>query len=129
MKQLYPNARVPAVDPADVEAVWRFLNQVSPSVSGPFEEAGSDESGTPAVGFCTSLVAGHCSPGADVEAVSVRTMLVSVVFQMGLLTPWLQDGELDRRVFRVAATMPIDSLDRFSPEAFVAGLPGASDLQ
>jgi len=52
-----------------------------------------------------------CRPGADVAAVWYRvSMLHLLVGPIGLLTPWLHDGELPDAVFNLAATFPMNRL-------------------
>ena len=52
-----------------------------------------------------------CSPGAEVGAVWYRvSMLQLLAGPIGLLTPWLHDGELPDAVFNLAATFPMNKL-------------------
>ena len=52
------------------------------------------------IGFSPEVLAQECSPGADVFAVWLRTAILDLLSQQGLLNSWLHDGELDERVFR-----------------------------
>ena len=129
MEHFDVSAPVPSVDPADVEAVWRFMNQVFPGVRDPFEESGGAATCPSTVSVDIGLYAEQCSEGADVYAVWLRTALLGVLYKMGMLAPWQQGGELNKAVFQVAATIPIANLNEFNPDAFIASLTGASDLQ
>lgn len=120
------NLPVAVVDPADVQAIWRILNLVSPSLSGSFKKEGSAETGSNAVSFDYDLLAGHCSVGADVYAVFLRVMLLSFMLRSGLLAPWQDGAELSAAVFQAAATVPIARLAGFDPDEFIALLPDAS---
>jgi hypothetical protein len=62
-----------------------------------------------------------CSPGADTDAVWYRaSMLQLLAGPVGLLTPWLHEGELPDAVFQVAATFPMKKLSVGVPQQ---GLP------
>jgi len=62
-----------------------------------------------------------CSPGADSDAVWYRaSMLQLLAVPVGLLTPWLHDGELADAVFQVAAAFPMKKLSVGVPQQ---GLP------
>jgi len=87
---------VAAVDPADLRSVWTMGRNVQANAPGQqtairigcFERA--------------------CSPGADTQAVWYRVaMLQMLAGPLGLLSPWLRDGELADVVFQVAATFPM----------------------
>jgi hypothetical protein len=53
----------------------------------------------------------------------VRNWLLSFMFTQGLLADWQRDTELDRSVYRVAATMPVNGIQfdpgsiRYAPES------------
>ena len=65
------------------------------------------------------LLAQHCKPGADLEAVHRRMILLKIFEQVpdeGIrqrLSPWLKsDGAWSSVAFRVAARFPMDWLQR-----------------
>ena len=58
-----------------------------------------------------SLYQRTCSPGAEVGAVWYRVSILQLLAgPIGLLTPWLHDGELPDAVFNLAATFPMNRL-------------------
>lgn len=128
MHHFDPNAPLSAVDPADIQELWRFMQKVVPGPAGPIDEALNAKAEPLTFGFDTSLVADHCSAGADVNAVFFRTTLIGLLLRMGLLVPWQHDEELSADVFQVAATLPIASLNEFDPNDFLAALGNANDL-
>ena len=92
-----PGEPVPQVDPEDLKKCWQLSHE------HPEKQA--------AIGMC--LLEAVCKPGADVQAVSYRAMLLALVL-MPLaeghpsiagekLAPWVKDGFLDDVVFGAAA--------------------------
>lgn len=128
MEHFNPNAPLSAVDPADVEALWRFMLKANPGFADPIAVAPGAQACAPNIGIDISLVARHCSDGADVYAVFFRTSLLGMLLRTGALSPWQREGELDAVVFEVAATLPISSLKGFAPDAFLAQVRKATDL-
>lgn len=58
-----------------------------------------------------------CSPGADVQAVWYRlSMLQMLPGPLGVLSPWLRDGEPVDAVFKVAATFPMERMSVGVPQ-------------
>ena len=52
-----------------------------------------------------------CSPGADVQVVVYRVWMLQVLAgPMGMLAPWLRDGEPTDAAFQVAATFPMKKM-------------------
>jgi hypothetical protein len=129
MEQPNLKAPLPAVDPADVQALWRFMKMASPSLGNSSKGGESAETYPSAVGFCRDLLAEHCSAGADVNAVFLRTMLLRTALDSGLLAPWQNDAELSVVVFQVAATFPIPRLASFDLSGFVTKLRDTSGLR
>lgn len=70
----FVSAPVPAVDPEDMRSVWTL-----------FESIWKQEKRDGATGIDTRLLAEHCSPGANVMAISSRVALVKALEQQGLL--------------------------------------------
>jgi len=120
------NSPVPPVEPADVQALWRFVKMVNPSLGDPFKEGQNAETGAPAVSFDDKLLAEHCGAEANVNAVFLRAMLLSVVFRSGLLELWQKDAEISMVVFQAAATFPIPRLASFDPNDFMTQLSDES---
>lgn len=86
---------VPAVDPVDLRSMWAMQRDVQARASGQ-------------VATDVRLFERACSPGADVQAVWYRlSMLCLLGGPMGMLSPWLRNGELADAVFQVAATFPM----------------------
>jgi len=94
-----PDQPMPAVDPRDLRAVWELTKQAQTQV-GPAQSA--------SFGIDARLLAGVCSPGTNVFAVSMRNAL------LGSLTQ-----QPDEVAFDVAATFPIPRMDRFDPDDFI----------
>jgi hypothetical protein len=58
-----------------------------------------------------------CSPGADVQAVWYRLWMLWILGgPMGMLSPWLRNGELADTVFQVAATFPMKRMSVGVPQ-------------
>jgi hypothetical protein len=128
MEHFNPNAPLSAVDPADVQAVWRLILKASPGSANPIGEAQGAEECAPNTSIGIGLIAQNCSAGADVYAVFFRASLLGQVFRQGLLSPWQQDGDLSPVVFQVIATIPAGSLQGFDTEAFLSRLRDMSDV-
>src|SRR3989442_7827248 len=87
---------VAAVDPADLRSVWTMGRTVQATAPGQ------------QTAISTGCFERACSPGADTQAVWYRVaMLQMLAGPLGLLSPWLRDGELADVVFQVAATFPM----------------------
>jgi hypothetical protein len=87
---------VAAVDPADLHNVWAMQREAQ--VNYPNQGIAID----------MDFYQRACGPGADTDAVWYRvSMLHLLAGPVGLLTPWLHDGELADAVFQVAATFPM----------------------
>lgn len=103
---------IPPVDPEDIKRCWHLKPPWRP---------GNDQQSA-------------CNPGADVQAVFWRWVMIDTLTTYNLLTPWQHDEELDDAVFRIAATFPIkvlghkgykisgDEILPFDPNAFVQQL-------
>jgi len=62
-----------------------------------------------------------CSPDANLPAVWLRHTQLRELYRRGLLTEWRHGNTLDDRVFRLAATIPMNGI-HVDPEAFVRQL-------
>jgi hypothetical protein len=62
-----------------------------------------------------------CSPGANLPAVWLRHSQLREFYRQGLLAEWRHGNTLDDRVFRLAATIPMNGI-HMDPEAFVRQL-------
>jgi hypothetical protein len=83
---------VPEVDPSDLKAAFHA----------------AINAGTKTVGIGAFVPV--CKPGADLEAVSYRTMLLGGfihMVQMRLAPPWIKEGQPDDVVFKEAAQIPM----------------------
>jgi hypothetical protein len=89
---------VAAVNPDDLRAAWAIYRDVQ--ARQPNRQTG----------VSVNVFQGVCSPGADIAAVVYRTWMLLWLGRHTLLSPWLHDGELDRAVFKVAATFPIHKM-------------------
>lgn len=127
MEQFDSITPLPAVDPADVQAVWQLMHEANAALGESYDEAAGTDASARAVGIDTSIVARVCSRGAEVQAVFFRTALIDLMLRMGLLNSWQQDAELGTAVYRVAATIPIASLNGFDPDSFLTMLRDISE--
>lgn len=129
MEHFDPNAPLSAVDPADVQAVWRFMHKASPGQADPIGEVQGGQACAPNMSIGLSLIAQNCSAGADVPAVFFRASLLGQLFRQGLLAPWQQDGDLSPVVFQVIATIPAGSLQGFDLEDLLSRLRDMNDVR
>jgi hypothetical protein len=92
-----PGTPVPVVDPADIKTVY--------SVNREFQAQRPGEQF--AVGM--ELFQRMCLPGANIEAVWKRATMIHLLDMISpeLLSEWRNDGHLDEKVFRAAATVPL----------------------
>jgi hypothetical protein len=94
---------VAAVDPGDLRSVWEMQRD--------FQRNAPNHAPNQTGSIDISLYQRACSPGAEVGAVWYRvSMLQLLAGPIGLLTPWLHDGELPDAVFKLAATFPMNKL-------------------
>lgn len=102
---------VPSVNPEDIKQIWPLA---------------SLEGG----GIHVNLLAERLSPGANVNAVFARAMLVRALMQQGLLDKWRDGNTPMDKVFAVAATVALkpqftsekEGTMDFDTEAFLAAL-------
>jgi hypothetical protein len=92
-----PGELVPRVDPDDLKTVWQFFK-------GSLER--SEWPVTTGADFLQRV----CKPGADVQALSYRAMMLSLLIRHAQqqLAPRNTEGELDDNVFRAAAEIPME---------------------
>lgn len=106
-------APIPPVDPIDLRHFQELYEQVDGYCRGAGMEGRSAIDGR--------LLAGACTPRADVGAVSVRSTLLGVMLKQGILAHWQRGTGLGDAVYRVAATMPLNGA-QLDPIAFVPRL-------
>jgi len=89
---------VPSVDPADLRSVWTMQNRFQALNPGQqiMISAGSYKQA--------------CGVEADVRAVFERVSHLSILQELGVLSPWLRDGVLGDAVFDVVATIPMNRM-------------------
>jgi hypothetical protein len=90
-----PGEPVPQVDPDDLKTVWQFFKE-------------SRERSGQAVATGVDLLRQVCKPGADVQAVSYRAMMLSLLTRHVQLAPRNTAGKLGDAVFRAAAEIPME---------------------
>jgi hypothetical protein len=91
------NGPVSEVDPADLKNVWIMCC----SASAPAKNR--------AIGF--PAVQQVCRPGVDARAVWYRAAILELMCrQTTLLAPWFRNGDLEDKVFKIAATFRIEEL-------------------
>ncbi len=118
---------IPVVDPVDIRRVWAFIAKVGAAPSHDKEQKAAEQPSSIGVSF--ESLAQECSHGADIFAVWLRTSILGLLSQQGLLNPWLHNGEPDDRVFQVAASFPIAGIERFNPHEFLEQLGFETDLR
>ena len=100
---------VPAVNRADLKGVHEIHEGVL--------KQHSDEEGAVSL----ALMAGVCSPGANLPAVWLRHTRLSLLVKQGVLAEWQHGTALDDAVYQVAATIPITGF-QMDQEAFIQRL-------
>ena len=96
-----PGDSVPVVDSSDLKAAWGVYHDLKES-----HPEGR-------VGVSTSVIEHACSPGADIRAVTYRSGMLGLLLIVPgeLLGPWQQGETLSEIVFKVAARIPMESLE------------------
>src|ERR1700753_3338616 len=89
------NKLAPPVNPADLLAVWNLLRKLRPEPSPENHSLAIDH----------RTLQKSCSPGADLEAVSVRTLMLDILTQV---SPAWMDKPSAAKVVEVAARFPIN---------------------
>jgi hypothetical protein len=117
----------PAVDSADIRRVWTFMGKARAAAGQDKQQEAAEQPSS--IGFSPESLAQECSPGADIFAVWLRTAILELLSQQGLLNSWLQDGELDERVFGVVASFPIAGIEQFNPDEFLEELRSETGLR
>jgi hypothetical protein len=105
-------APTPAVAPADLKRVLQFMQSLSAHLQPG--EAGN-------AGVDLGLLAEQCSPGANVQAVWLRSAVLEMLFSHGVLGQWQPGNEVHDAVFRVAATIPLSGVE-LNPDTFIERL-------
>ena len=100
-QEILKGGPIPPVDAEDLKRAW-----------GCYQEAQKRAKGSVAIGF--SVLAAVCSPGANISAIWNRhSMLSMLLLSPGhLLDPWRHGEEVDDAVFRIAATFPMEGMQR-----------------
>jgi hypothetical protein len=80
---------VPPVDPAELRSIWTMQNGFPPLHPGQQIMLGAES--------CKQA----CRPGADVRSVFERVSHLSILQELGVLSPWLRDGLPDNAVFEL----------------------------
>jgi hypothetical protein len=84
----------PPVSPADLLAVWKLIRQ-APTQSSPENQ------------FSTTVYSRElqqsCGPGADVEAVAARTLMLDILSQVS--PRWMEQSNVDK-IIEIAARFP-----------------------
>ena len=115
-----PGAPVPTVDPADLQALWRYTLELR----AQYPNGG--------VGTDINALKNLLSPGADTRAVAYRSSMLWLL-EMMLESAW-PGGQLSESAFKVAARMelqwvPVGGLRKgfpFDLERFIAEVQGES---
>ena len=106
-------AAIPPVDPIDI----RHLQELHEKFNAQHRDAGMEGCGS----IDARVMASACSPGADMGAVWLRASLLGIMVQQGFLAEWQRGKELDKAVYRVAATIPLNGV-QLEPNTFVQRL-------
>ena len=93
-----PGETVPAVDPDDVRTAWQVEREVQARYPGKNIATGAE------------LMKRACKPGANIQAVTYRVWLVSLMTEIApeKLAPFTHNGKPDDAVFRAAAKVPAE---------------------
>lgn len=97
---------IPGVDVQDIQSLWVFLASLKGGGGG----------------IDIALLAKQCSPGANVNAVFARVMLVRAMAEEGRLDQWREGDSFEDKVFAVASEVPITPQETglvFDAEAFI----------
>jgi len=89
---------VPPVEPADLRSVWTMQSGFQALHPGQ------------QIMISTESYKQACGAGADVRAVLERVSHLSILQELGVLSPWLRDGVLGYAVFDVVATIPMNRM-------------------
>jgi len=92
-----PGTPVPEVDPADIKTAYTVHSELQARHPGKSVATGME------------LFQRLCSPGANLPAVSYRTATIQLLEMISpdLLSEWRKNGQIDDRVFRAAASIPL----------------------
>lgn len=92
-----PGDPVPEVDADDLKALWQLQRETEARHKGKQVATGSE------------LAKHYCKPGADIQAISYRTGMLSLLAFMApdQIAPWKKDEQLDDALFRAAAKIPL----------------------
>jgi hypothetical protein len=101
---------LPSVNADDLKRVWTLI-----------QKAIADHG--LGIGIDMGFVSQQCDPGADVNAVFFRAVLLKHMFQSGLLDDWREGSEPANLVFQVGAVFPIEQgVQGFDPADFMKRL-------
>jgi hypothetical protein len=93
-----PGTPVQEVDPADIKIVYSAHCELQARHPGE------------SVATSREVFKRICSPGANLPAVTYRTATIQLLEMISpdLLSEWRKDGQMDERVFRAAASIPLE---------------------
>jgi hypothetical protein len=89
---------VPPVEPADLRSVWTMQSGFQALHPGQ------------QIMISAESYKQACGAGADVRAVLERVAHLSILQELGVLSPWLRDGVLGEAEFDVVATIPMNRM-------------------
>jgi hypothetical protein len=103
-----PGEPVPEVDSEDLKTVWQQERDFQARHPGQNVATGLE------------LVKAICKPGANVQAVGYRSMMMWVLdrFAQEQLAPWVKDEQFLDAVFRTMATIPMEWVAQTPREGF-----------
>lgn len=109
-----PGEPVQEVDPEDLKTIWQMARDLQARHAGQ----------KVAIGF--EVMKATCKPGANVQAVCYRSVMISVLkqFAQEQLAPWAKDGEISDAVFRTMATIPMEWIGRTEREVLPFDVEG-----
>jgi hypothetical protein len=121
LQSLGEGAPLPPIDPEDLKRIRDYFQTVRAKLAkAPGLQDGTPEE--PRFGVQLNLIAEHCSPGANVEALFFRYSILEMLTRQGLLSPWRHGEEFDDFVFNVFASYP-SHLGRSETKLDVEALP------
>ncbi len=104
-----------AVDPDDLRRWWDFKRVACET----WRTEHPGETGT--VAFDPAAIA-NIAGASNPFAVWYRASFVEAIYRRGLLDQWLDAGQPNESVFRLAAVWPISDIEQFDTERFLGRL-------
>jgi hypothetical protein len=97
-----PGTTVPVVDPEDLRTVWRISEEINAGHPDGLIAAG------------TSVLTAECKSGADIKAVSYRSMMLGLLRTLSdtdpealELKPWFRNGAPSESAFQAMAVLSL----------------------